>query len=781
MTTSRCNYARIMDLPSPNSACNPGSHASKSRVSGWAWEEPDLSAGIQSLSSGGPMQRSFNPPSGVLCTGPKLPHRRMMRRCTTIMAELVRQSSRRSFGRLIEALAPRRSVRRSMFFRSDTRRESTPTVEKLVVMPKSIALCYWDLCVLMGVLVTGILEPLVMCFELSGHYSLWFDSCLTMIFTADTISYFFRAVKESTREGVVVVTEPRDIARRYLRGNFTFDFVSAFPFNLFLESVAIGRGLRLLLLLRFWRLPRLMDHLQAIFGWSFRAINTLEFVLIIAMVLHWLACAWVFFGLMEEESWLTTARSNFEFFEVHDNTDTYLLSLYWSVTVLSSVGFGDITPVARLEFVVANLCMALGGGVWAYVVGNVCGMVTALDKHRISYENKMNDVNVICYERRLPKGLQSRVRKFYHQSQEFLRMKQYHDTIGELSQALKGEVMLWMYGECFRKVWYLEGLDAKCAVVLAEGMVPYMFAPDEWIEDSVNGVRCLMFLRSGLCVRKCGLLAPGSVWGTDVILGSDEIHDIEELLDRVNARSVTFAFVLRLPKMCIDHAAGLFPEFATRLRKSHLRMLFWRGIVATARAVKRVEAGAPLKAETDFTRWEKLGHAMSSRMHREGAVADNRGLLRAASTCVAAEQVLPVNGHRRLADAERPPTDLLPVPTEEGADSDDGIRSPRSTGEDSFGLRILEVPTRSTKGPAGGRTLAGSPGSAVCFEEAATAVEAAKTTDLSKTAGLQAWCAATDRRIEAQHKQLNTVVDRLEELTGLTRRLLLRLDAEEKY
>jgi len=782
--TSNCNYERFFDSPHPKSAYNhPSGLAAQSRVVNCGVEEPDLSAGVQRASGGrSPLQRSLSRPSGPLCAEPNLPARRVMGFGAKIMAALVGPPKSSSSSELVESLPPRRVFRSSTLHSSTSRRSVTPIqrVEKLVVMPKSVALCYWDLGVFIGVIVTGIWEPLLICFDLSRRYTYWFDICLSMTFMADTVSYFFRAVKESTREGAVVVTEPRDIARRYLRSDFSIDFVSAFPFNLFLGSVAIGRVLRLLRLLRFWRLPRLMDHLQAIFGFSFRTINTLEFMLIIVIVLHWLACAWVFCGRKEQESWLMAVQRKFQSFEVQDNVNTYLLSLYWSVTVLSSVGFGDITPVARLEFVVAILCMALGGGVWAYVVGNVCGMVTALDKHRISYENTMNDVNVICQERRLPKDLQAKVRKFYHHSQEFLRMKQYHDTIGELSPALKGEVMLWMYGECFRKVWYLEGIDTKCAVVLSEGMVPYMFAPDEWIEDSVHGMRCLMFLRSGLCVRKCGLLAPGSVWGTDVILSSDEKRDIEELLDRVNARSVTFAFVLRLPKMSIDHAAGLFPEFAKRLRKSHLRMLLLRGIVATARAVKRQEAGAPPKPETEFSRWEKLGHSMSSRMHREGTAACSRELGRMASTSVA-KQVVVANGKTSPTDGKGMPTALQPVPTEEGADYDDYRRSPRSSGASSPESCILEVPRKTQKGPAWGRTLPNSPRSGGCFKKDATAMEGSITTEFSTVASLPAWCAATDRRIDAQDKQLSKVVEELEELTGLTRRLLQRLDAEEKY
>lgn len=196
-------------------------------------------------------------------------------------------------------------------------------------------------------------------------------------------------------------------------------------------------------------------------------------------------------------------------------------------------------------------------------------------------------------------------------------MQKYHETIRSLSPALKGEVVSWMYGDCFKRVWYFKDVvDERCARLLTEGMVPRMYAKEEWIEDTVDGVRCLLFLRSGLCVRKCNLLAPGACWGLDVILGSEEHHDIESLLDKELARSINFVFVLKLSKISIDRAASTIPEFARRLRKAHLRMLFWRGVIAAARATKRLQTPAELQ-HSDTPAWDRAGRMMGQIVHKD--------------------------------------------------------------------------------------------------------------------------------------------------------------------
>jgi len=413
-----------------------------------------------------------------------------------------------------------------------------------------------------------------------------------------------------------LITSAGDIAKRYVKGMFVIDLLSSLPFSLLFSSqFGALKLLRALRILRLSRLQDLMVLVQKRTGWSLSIINMIEFFILCSMFLHWIACTWLYIGLTGTHSWLTKAQDGYAFFQVTDWGDMYLLSIYWSVTVVSSVGFGDITPTNKAEFLCAIACMVLGAGIWSFIIGNVVGMVKALDKHRLDFEDTMNDVNMICQERGMPKELQDRVRDFYTHAQEFIRMKKYTQTIQDLSPALKGEVVSWMYGNSLRRVWYLEVAEDDSLLMLAESMTPCTYAPREWIEASVMGVRAMVFLRGGLCVRKNNLLAPGSVWGTDVILANREHEDIEELLDNVLARSINFVVVLRLCKDSIDHACTIFPDLARSVRKAHLRMLIWRGVIAIAKGAKRKTTQG--KKEEKLTRWEKLGRNLASQVHHE--------------------------------------------------------------------------------------------------------------------------------------------------------------------
>eukprot|EP00959_Pyramimonas_sp_CCMP1952_P161143 3369800-Pyramimonas_sp.AAC.1 len=43
----------------------------------------------------------------------------------------------------------------------------------------------------------------------------------------------------------------------------------------------------------------------------------------------------------------------------------YIASVYWAVTTMSTIGYGDITAVTTMERIVALLCMCVGAAIFA--------------------------------------------------------------------------------------------------------------------------------------------------------------------------------------------------------------------------------------------------------------------------------------------------------------------------------------------------------------------------------------------------------------------------------
>ena len=55
--------------------------------------------------------------------------------------------------------------------------------------------------------------------------------------------------------------------------------------------------------------------------------------------------------------------------EHESNSDRVIVSLYFALTMLSTVGYGDMFPLSNLERLVSVFCMMIGVAVFSMVMG----------------------------------------------------------------------------------------------------------------------------------------------------------------------------------------------------------------------------------------------------------------------------------------------------------------------------------------------------------------------------------------------------------------------------
>jgi predicted membrane protein len=131
-------------------------------------------------------------------------------------------------------------------------------------------------------------------------------------------------------------------------------------------------------LLRLFQAARRLDQ-------NYEKSVSLLFLMVFAfsLVAHWLACIWYTIGHNENDkkipnSWLTQLADNneepFETVNVLKNETVklfgpslrarYLTSLYFTLTCLTSVGFGNVSANTDFEKLFTIVSMLIGGKVW---------------------------------------------------------------------------------------------------------------------------------------------------------------------------------------------------------------------------------------------------------------------------------------------------------------------------------------------------------------------------------------------------------------------------------
>ena len=97
---------------------------------------------------------------------------------------------------------------------------------------------------------------------------------------------------------------------------------------------------------------------------------------------HLLACFWAFVGDLADEGQVNWKRAYLESLALDElEWDSwglggqYLASIYFAVTSITTVGYGDIKPVTHAERFFTICTLLIGAGAYGFVIGDVTTMV----------------------------------------------------------------------------------------------------------------------------------------------------------------------------------------------------------------------------------------------------------------------------------------------------------------------------------------------------------------------------------------------------------------------
>jgi len=126
------------------------------------------------------------------------------------------------------------------------------------------------------------------------------------------------------------------------------------------------------------------------------------------------------------------------------------VTLYWVVTTMTTVGYGDITPTNNLERAYAVVVMILGATVFGYIIGSIAELSSGRED---ALSTRLCLLRDFCDER----GLNARTSSYTtrHYAFFYQEMTAQHDEIGllhELSPAVKKEVILYIHRELIRSI-----------------------------------------------------------------------------------------------------------------------------------------------------------------------------------------------------------------------------------------------------------------------------------------------------------------------------------------
>ena len=201
-------------------------------------------------------------------------------------------------------------------------------------------------------------------------------------------------------------------------------------------------------------------------------------------VIHLMACGWVLIGASE------ASRSPF---------DQYLRGLYWTVTTIATIGYGDYTPNhdSNPQIIYTIVVMIFGVGMYGYIIGNVATLIANLDTARATYQEKMEEINDFLRTRRVPGLLQKRVRDYYAYLWETRKSVTSVSITEELPHTLSMEILLFLNQKILQKVSLFKSANEIFIREIVQLLQPMVFLPDDYIIRQGEFGDCMYFLSEG--------------------------------------------------------------------------------------------------------------------------------------------------------------------------------------------------------------------------------------------------------------------------------------------
>ncbi|NXB96908.1 KCNH1 protein, partial [Vidua chalybeata] len=427
-------------------------------------------------------------------------------------------------------------------------KQEAPKTPPHIILHYCVFKTTWDWIILILTFYTAILVPYNVSFKTKQNNVAWLvvDSIVDVIFLVDIVLNFHTTFVGPAGE---VISDPKLIRMNYLKTWFVIDLLSCLPYDVInafenvdevsiplplpsiscifcsclccllfgIENEGISSlfsSLKVVRLLRLGRVARKLDHYI-----EYGAAVLVLLVCVFGLAAHWLACIWYSIGDYEvidedtntirTESWLyqlgesigTPYRFNasgFGKWEGGPSKDSvYISSLYFTMTSLTSVGFGNIAPTTDGEKIFAVAMMMIGSLLYATIFGNVTTIFQQMYANTNRYHEMLNSVRDFLKLYQVPKGLSERVMDYIVSTWSMSRGIDTEKVLQICPKDMRADICVHLNRKVFKEHPAFRLASDGCLRALAMEFQTVHCAPGDLIYHAGESVDSLCFVVSG--------------------------------------------------------------------------------------------------------------------------------------------------------------------------------------------------------------------------------------------------------------------------------------------
>lgn len=507
----------------------------------------------------------------------------------------------------------RRGVKHSIPYLSSVEHTKEEKHSRFVIFASSTLRYYWDLFILLLMIYVAFVSIFLFSFFHTFSYNhVWFilERCLDVIFVVDIILNFFTSYKvERFDEGPATL---KQTSLKYLSSYFLPDLISTVPWDV-VSGPTVDGGPTLLFLVRYLRLLRLVKlprlgralrvresftHVEVKFNIKYGHMKLITLVFTVVIIAHWFACFFYFFGTFPDSTdpdYFTSWTGVDEKVPKH-LFGRYILSLYFSIYTITTIGYGDVVPGTTLERTYVNVIMFLGAACFAYVISQVSNIFGELHENFALRRRMMDMLTDLTRIQKIPPSLAVEIRQYFHDYFSHKRVTDEKALLDVMSNGLRQRVLRHMYSQYVHSTGILNTIpDHKLNDVYCN--IREQFKHKEDVLFNVGD------LADGLYIVKNGLVALIDETGDKAQVGDGAVIGVADMPIRrgwkYKAVVLVNSVVLQIPRTFVVEALESRHNTLSALRDVEAGQLWRQALQALQRNMRLVQLSERFKNRTN--------------------------------------------------------------------------------------------------------------------------------------------------------------------------------------
>lgn len=309
------------------------------------------------------------------------------------------------------------------------------------------------------------------------------DNIVDFFFAVDIVLTFVVAYIDPRTQ--LLVLDSKIIAKRYLSTWFLMDVASTIPFEtigfLFTGKHQSGVSYSVLGMLRLWRIRRVkkfFKRLEKDIRFNYFWVRCAWLLSVTLFLVHCAGCLYYLLADRyphEGKTWLGVAIPNFRETSLGFR---YVSAMYWSITTMTTVGYGDMHAVNTLEMIFIICYMLFNLGLTAYIIGNMTNLVVEGTRRTMEFRNSIEAASNFVNRNRLPPRLKEQIIAYMCLRFKAESLNQ-QELMEQLPRSICKSIRQHLFLPTVEKVYLFKGVSRENLLLLVADMKAEYLPPRE--------------------------------------------------------------------------------------------------------------------------------------------------------------------------------------------------------------------------------------------------------------------------------------------------------------